>query len=245
VNFSNLRFLALPGALGLGGCCCGTGIYIPPPSAIEASDDGVFQPVGRLSKSLSRLQGPPSDPQSGHAIELGITRGSGSGSQSLSSNRIVFGNQTFTAPQQMRYEFDLTYLDVSYRWRGFFGESRAFGIEALGGVGSANLDFSARSATQRASEEMSSTGVAGGLGALWRLRPGTSAQFRGTAFFSGEDIGVSEAKRLELYLVQALGPHMALRAGYASWDIKSKRNDSLSPIKVEFSGPSLGLDVMF
>ena len=243
MKFSNLRFLALLGALGLGGCF--TGPYVPPPSAIEASDDGVFQPVGRLSKSLSRLQGPPSDPQSGHAIELGFTKGSGSGSQNLSSNRIVFGNQTFTAPQQMRYEFDLTYFDVAYRWRKFFGQARAFGIEALGGLGFANLDFSAMSATQRASEEMSSGGVAAGLGALWRLRPGTSVQFRGSSFFSGEDNGVTEARRLDLYLVQALGRHMALRAGYTSWDIKSKRNDSLSPVKVQFSGPSLGLDVMF
>lgn len=243
MKFPDLRFLALLGALGLGGCF--TGPYVPPPSAIEASDDGVFQPVARFSKNLSRLQGAPSEPQSGQAIEVGITSGSGSGSQNLSSNRIVFGNQTFTAPQQMRYEFDFAYLDVRYRWRRFFGESRAFGIEALGGLGFADLDFSARSATQRASEEMSSAGVSAGLGALWRLRQGTSVQLRGNAFFSGDDDGVTEARRLELYLVQALGRHMALRAGYVSWDIESKRNDSLSPIKVQFSGPSLGLDVMF
>lgn len=242
MELSKLRFLALLGALGLGGCFT----FTPPPSTIQASDDGVFQPVGRLSKSLSGLQGPPSEPQSGQAIELGITRGSGNGSQSLGSNRIVFASQTFTAPQQMRYEFDFTYVDMAYRWRQFFGETRAFGVEALTGLGFASLDFSAGSATRRAKEEMSSTGLAVGLGALWRLRPGTSVQLRGSSFYSGDDNGVTRAKRLELHLVQALGHHAALRAGYASWDIESKRrNGSLSPVKVEFSGPTLGLEVMF
>ena len=130
---------------------------------------------------------------------------------------------------------------MSYRWRRFFDEG-AFGIEALGGVGYADLDFTVRSATQRANEDLSSVGLAVGLGALWRLRPGTSLQGRVTAFGGGD---VSSADRVELFLVQALGRNAAVRAGYASWKIKFDRGDAVSKVEVNFSGPALGLDVMF
>jgi len=242
VEPSSLRFLALLATLGLGGCFTMPPPPPPPPSTIEASDDGVLQPVARLSVNLSRLQGAPSDPQSGHAIELGFANANGGGSQNLSSNRVVWGNKTFTAPQQLKHEFDFTYLDVSYRYRKFFDESRAFGIEALGGLGYADLDFTVRSATQRASEDLSAVGLALGVGAIWRLRPGTSLQGRVAAFGGGDAL---TATRIELYLVQALGRHAALRAGYAAWKVESDRGDGVSKLELEFSGPALGIDVMF
>ena len=235
-----LRFFGLLATFGLGGCFT---LQPPPPTAIQASDNGVFQPVARLSANLSRQQGSPSDPQSGHAIELGFTKAGGEGSQTLGSGQqpVVFGGRSFPPPQQLRYEFDFTYVDVSYRWRKFLGDT--FGIEALGGVGYADLDFTVRSPTQRANEDLSSVGLALGVGALWRLRPGTSIQGRVTAFGSGD--AVTSARRLELFLVQALGRHAAVRAGYSSWKVESDRGDGVSKLEVEFSGPALGLDVMF
>jgi hypothetical protein len=242
MKFPDLRFIGLLATSGLGGC--GGMPPPPPPSTIQASDEGVFQPGARVSVNLSRLRGEPSDPQTGHAIELGLTQGSGSSSQSLGSNRVVWGSQTFTAPQQLRYEFDFTYVDVSYRYRHFFGESRAFGLEALGGLGYADLDFTVRSATQRASENLSSPGLALGVGGIWRLRPTTSLQGRLTATGGGGS-GISNAKRIELYLVQALGRNAALRAGYSSWEVESDRGDGVSKLELKFSGPALGVDVMF
>ncbi len=238
MRYTNFRLFPLLATLELGGC-----FTLPPPTTIQASDDGVFQPVGRLTVNLSRLQGAPSEPQSGHAIELGVTKASGGGSQTLSSGQqpVVFGSRTFSPPQQLKYDFDFTYADVSYRWRRFFRDG-AFGIEALGGVGYADLDFTVRSATQRASEDLSSLGLALGVGALWRLRPGTSLQGRVTAFGGGD---VSSASRIELFLVQALGRNAALRAGYAAWKVESDRGDAVSKVEVNFSGPALGLDVMF
>lgn len=58
--------------------------------------------------------------------------------------------------------------------------------------------------------------------------------------------GVSSAQRYELHLVQSVWRHAALRAGYVYWNVESDREDNgLSPIKVRFSGPSLGLDLAF
>ncbi len=112
MKFSNLRFSGLLATLGLGGCF--PLAPPPPPTSIQASDGGVFQPVGRASVSLSRLQGAPSEPQSGQAIEFGVTKASGSGSQTLSNGQqpVVFGGRSFSPPQRLSYDFDFTYADV-------------------------------------------------------------------------------------------------------------------------------------
>jgi hypothetical protein len=76
------------------------------------------------------------------------------------------------------------------------------------------------------------------------LRPGTSLQSRLAVFGSGDDTGVSGASRLETCIVQALGRNAALRAGYAAWSIISERENAYD-IHVRFSGPALGLDLLF
>jgi hypothetical protein len=212
---------------------------------IEATDRSVFLPMGRISANLTARQGTPSDPQGGHAIEFGVTGGSGEDTQRLTSSAspAVFGGQNFTAPIELRHEFDFRYADVAWRWRKFFG-SGGFGIETLAGIGYADLDLSITSATQRANEKLSSWGAAGGFGIVWRLRPGTSLQSRIAVFGSGEDSGVSAASRLEAYIVQALGRNAAVRAGYAAWSVISERENA-SDIHVRFSGPALGLDLLF
>jgi hypothetical protein len=212
---------------------------------IEATDRSVFLPMGRISANLTGRQGTPSDPQGGHAIEFGVTGGSGDDTQGFTSGQspIVFGGQTFNTPVELRHEFDFRYADVAWRWRKFFGTG-GFGIETLAGVGYADLDLTTASTTQRANEKLSSWGAAGGFGIIWRFRPGTSLQSRIAVFGSGDDTGVSGASRLEAYIVQALGRNAAVRAGYAAWSIVSERENA-SDIHVRFSGPALGLDVLF
>jgi hypothetical protein len=210
---------------------------------IEATDRSVFLPMGRISANLTGRQGTPSDPQGGHAIEFGVSGGSGDDTQRITSSPIVFGGQTFAAPVELRHEFDFRYADVAWRWRKFFG-SGGFGIETLAGIGYADLDLSIASATQRANEKLSSWGAAGGFGIVWRFRPGTSLQSRIAVFGSGEDSGVSGASRLDAYIVQALGRNAAVRAGYAAWSVVSERENA-SDIHLRFSGPALGLDLLF
>lgn len=232
-----LRLLALLLAGLLGGCTSNT--------RIEATDRGVFLPVGRVSANITRTQGAPSEPQGGHAIELGMTGGNGNDTQTLSSGQspVGFGGQTFSPPQQLRHELEFRYVDLAWRWRKFLGTG-AIGIETLAGVGYADLDMTVSSATQRANEGLNSWGATGAFGLIWRLRPGTSLQGRIAVFGSGDEAGVTRATRLEAFIVQALGQNAALRAGYASWNAYSERENA-SDIHVRFSGPALGLDLLF
>ena len=233
---------ATAAAVLLAGCIFGAAT--PPASTIDASDGNVLQPVLRVTVDIPSARGAPSDPHTGHAIEFGYTRGAGSSSQALNSNYVAFGGRQFNAPATLNYDFTLSYVDFTYRWR-MLDESGTLGFEALSGIAFADLDFAVSSATQRANESLSSPGVQVGLGALWRMRPGTSAHLRGTWFLSGDENGVSKASRSDAYLMQALARHITVRAGYAFWTLDSSRGGGLSPISVEFRGPTLGLEVLF
>lgn len=217
------------------------------PTTIEARDSTMFQPVLRASVNFAREPVAPSNPQGGHGLELGYSRGRGSDSQTTraSEQPVVFGGQSFASPQDLRHDFDFRFADVSYRWRRFFGPHEPVGFELLAGLGYAQLDLTVSSATQRAQETLDSTGAIGQFGGIWRLRPGTSVQGRLAWYFSGADDGVANAQRLELFLVQALGRNLALRGGYASWHVETDRGRGESNINMRFSGPALGLDLMF
>lgn len=67
----------------------------------------------------------------------------------------------------------------------------------------------------------------------------------------GAEDRIEKVTRGEIYLVYFLGRHAALRAGLATCDVRARSNsDAYSPanrstILLEFSGPVLGLDLMF
>lgn len=228
-------------ATALAGCL---GPGVPPASTIHASDGNVRQPVLRAAISIPEPRGAPSNPQTGHALELGFTRGSGSSSQTLASNYVGFGGKQFTAPATLDYDFTLTYLDMAYRFRAV-DAGTGLGFEALSGIALAELDFRVASPSQQASESLSSPGLQVGLGALWRPRPGPSLHARAMWFSSYDYDGVSNATRVDVYLAQAVWRHATLRAGYSWWSLESDRGDAVSPISVEFRGPALGLELMF
>ncbi|MGH8704845.1 MAG: hypothetical protein ACREUO_05410 [Burkholderiales bacterium] len=226
----------------LAGCFTYSG---PPASTITASDSGVLVPTIRASVG-GQGPGAPSEARDGHAVEVSWSRASGGDQQALAAGQapVRFGSQTFSGPAQLQHDFDYRFLEVAYRFRHFFGGD--VGIEALAGFAHANLDLTVASGAQRATEAIDSAGFVASFGIIGRLRPGTSVQGRATLFGSGSSSGVSEAQRFELALAQSVWRHAALRAGYVFWRVDSEReNSGTSPVRVKFSGPTLGLDLAF
>ena len=222
---------------------CGTNP--PPAKSIEISDDNVFQPVLRGAFSLSSLRGPASDPQTGHAIEVGGTRAKGGSEQSLRGvDYVSLGSTRINGPATLSSEFELRQLEIAYRFRGIDPGS-GIGIDLLAGPAVYELDVAVRSGGLAASETLTSVGPQLGIGALWRIRRGTSVHLRGSYFYSADDAGVTRATRIDAYLSQALARNIALRGGYAWWNADSDRGGATSPVNVEFSGPVLGLEVLF
>jgi hypothetical protein len=242
-----IRLAALAATLGalLAGCASTNN------TDLKIDDRGVLIPSLRAGIDISPQTQSPSIPHTGHAIELAFSGASGDAAQSLAAGEpsIVFGGRTFAAPTEMRHDFDWRFGEFAYRYRRFFGDLRPFGIEALVGIGYAQLDLTVASPTQRASEKLSNGGVIGGFGLLWKFLPRTSLQSRFTVFVSAEEDDISAATRLDAYLVQAIGKNVAARVGATGWSIESSREESFSSpnsrIRARFSGLGLGLDVMF
>jgi hypothetical protein len=218
---------------------------------IEAIDRGVFVPSLRLGFDISPRGERPAVPHSGHGIEIGITGASAEDSQSLAPGEVVvIGNRAFTAAGgELKHEFDFRFAELAYRYRHFFGGG-SFGIEALGGLGWAELDLTTSSALQSANDKISTGGLVAAFGILWKFTPNTSLQSRITLFGSGETEGVTGAARFDVHVAYALARNIALRGGLVAWGIGSARadedDDSLnSQIRAGFSGLSIGLDVAF
>ena len=222
-------------------------------SDIEAVDRGIVIPSLRFSFDIAGEVGPhgPAAPHRGHGIEVGLTGGSGEDSQSLSAGEFVrFGDRTFTGTT-LQHEFDFRFFEIAYRYRRFFGAGQTFGIEALGGLGFAELDFTTRSPIASASEKISSGGIVGAFGVIWKFHPSAFLQPRLTIFASGEEEGVSAAARFDVQVGWAFARNVAVRGGLTSWAFTSARGDardSTSPdsrVTAAASGVSIGLDVAF
>ena len=241
----NLSYIGVLGVL-VGLTLAGCGTTAIPTTTIDISDRGAFQPSLRVGWNISKVPGAPSDPQSSHGIEIGAMRTSGDDTQDLATGQspVIFGGTTFNPAQTLRHETDLTYYEVTYRFRRFFGDG-SFGIEALAGLAQAILDLTVSSATQRASESLSTTGFQFGVGGIWRLRPGTSLQARYTWFGSSKYYEDTTVSSLEFSAAQALGHNLVVRGGYAYTKVYSERVDFFSDIKVKLSGPTLRLELQF
>lgn len=216
-------------------------------------EDNTFIPSLRIGIDIAPRGEAPSVPHTGHGIEIGLTGTSGEDGQTRTAGAptLVFGGQAFASPTTLNYDFDFRFLEIAYRYRHFFGASRSFGIEALGGLGFAEFDLGVSSATQSAREKLQSGGLLGGFGIVWKFLPQTSLQSRITLFGSGDREGVTGAARFDLFVAQALGRHAAVRVGLTSWGLASERDDDddfgsfNSYIRAGFGGLALGLDVAF
>lgn len=220
---------------------------------IEIRDRAVL-PTLRISKELYTARAwrgaTPTEPHTNLAIELSAAAASGSDSQSLAADEQVrIGKTTFLGPQPLKAEADLAMYDIAARWRQYFPRAR-FGYEVLAGVSETQLDVSVSSPTQRASERISDHDLRVGLGVLLHVLPTTNIEWRTSIWpfqyswtYDGDFRVVA---RNELFLVQALGPHTTIRAGYAVWRAQSNRSEhEHSDVDFRILGPSVGLDVSF
>jgi hypothetical protein len=220
---------------------------------IKVDDRSTFLPSMRLGIDIAPRVESPSVPHSGHGIEIGFTGGSGTDHQTRAAGAptLTFAGQAFAAPSTLNHEFDFRFAEIAYRYRHFFGATGTFGIEALGGLGYAEYDLTITSAAQRANEKLSSGGLVGGFGIIWKFRPTTSLQSRITLFGAGDREGVTGAARWDAFVAQALGRHAAVRVGLTSWGLASTRDEDddfssiNSLIRSGFSGLALGLDIAF
>lgn len=245
---------AIVAALALGGCGC---LYCTerPASNIDFSDNSVVLPSVNLSVDLkgdSRAVG-VGELHSSHAVELGLTGTHGEGHDSLPAGEhpVVFGGTTFTAPQDLRYDFNFSFAHLAYRFRIGAGGG---GGEVLAGAAVPSLGLRVSGATQTAYERMTTPGFVFGLGGFWRIRPSTSLEGRFSLFDSEQTSGVTYALRRDLRLVQTLGRNVSAHVGLSSWNLRSIRDSAdwsgdsggvpTSEIRIRFWGPAIGLDFL-
>ena len=226
--------------LVLGGC------GLLPTTRIDVEDNRVFLPSLRAAVNLTGGKEAPAQPRDGHAVEFGFSKARGSDRQSLPAGQppVIIGSKTFSAPQQLRNNFDFSFVDVAWRWRKFFG-GRSLGLEVLAGLANARLDLAVSSSSQQASQHFSSLGPQAGAGLIWRLNPATSIQARILGFVTPSDRGVNEAVRGELSIARQLNDNFAVRAGYTTWGVTGQGQTAISDFRLDFSGPALVLELNF
>jgi hypothetical protein len=224
--------------LVLGGC----GSLLPT-TRIDAEDNRVFLPALRANINFGDGTQAVSEPHSGSAIEFGIAKAKGGGSQSLTAGQspIILNGTPFSAPDQLQNDFNYNFANISWRWRKFFAE-RALGLEVTVGAGFSSLDLAVSSSTQRASDHFFSRGPQAGIGLIWRLNPSTSIQGRVSEFVSAANRGVNEMTRYELFYAKAFHENLTLRAGYSVWDANGQDQYGMSDFHLRASGPALALD---
>jgi hypothetical protein len=251
---SSLIALRLAAPLALGGCGC---LYCTerPASNIDFSDNSVVIPSINVAVDLKgdSRQGGSAKLRSSHALELGLTGAHGEGHDSLPAGEhpVAFGGTTFTAPQDLRYDFKFSFAQLAYRYRAGLGSG---GAEVLAGVGVPSLGLRVSGTTQTAYERLTTPGLVLGLGGFWRFRPSTSLEGRFSLFDSEQNSGVTYAIRRDLRLVHALGRNVSAHIGLSSWNVRSVRDSAdwsgdtggatSSEIRIRFWGPAIGLDFL-
>lgn len=210
---------------------------------IDAKDDQVFLPAFRIGMNLNDDKQPASELQSGHAFEIGMSRGNGNAAQTLTTGQdpVTFGNTTFTAPASLQHTYDLKFGDISWRMRKFF-DDRALGIEVTAGFGYSMLDLSIASPTLTATDQLISRGPQAGFGLIWRLDQSSSVQARMGAFASTNNQGVNGLTRYELSYTKALLDNISLRLGYAAWDAYGQTPNYGSDFRLRATGPVFALN---
>jgi hypothetical protein len=222
----------------------------PSPTTIVASDGEVFFPSLRIASESAQSERAPSDVGRGGAFEFNYFHGKGGDTQNVnaSDQPIKFGGVNFRGPQHVQHDFTLNWYEVNARGRIFSAEpDRVLGLDFLVGGAFPRLGFRVSTPTQQAAESFGKFGLTTGVGALLRVRPGTSVQGRYTYYRGlGEQDDLQNATRGELYVAQSLTRNVIVRAGYTDWSIHVARGSpNASDINLKMRGPSLGLEAVF
>lgn len=226
-------YLALAAALS---GCAGNDIFV---------SDGAFLPSARVSVGLSKHEGAPTAPQSGHAIEASYHGAKGRTEQEreVGDDPLVFQGIVFAPPVDLDHDYSFRSGEVMYRWRKFFGQSQKWGVEGLGGVSHNIFYLSTTGGGLAASQKFNTTGVALGVGGIWRFIPSTSLQVR-LSFLGLSDREEVSANRLDVHVQHALARNLAVRAGITSWSIDVERSGN-SDIRARLIGPAVAVELAF
>lgn len=187
-----------------------------PNTRLEGKDMGLFQKSVRASFNL-KGQDAASEPRSGQAIEVGYQDTKVSSNQVLNAGQppIYLSGTAFNSPNQLRNNFDLSYVDIIFRYRLF--PNRPIGIEFLGGIASSALDIKTTAPTQSANVHYRANGLQGGVGVIWHPKPKSSVHVRASYFLSMGD--VRDILRGEIYYAYALQKNVSAQIGYAYSDV--------------------------
>lgn len=180
------------------------------------------------------------------AFEGSGTWMSGSDSQELTvqpflTTQARIGNTTFVAPQTLETRFNFSVYDTSLRWRHFI-KSGPIGYELAGGGGFSRMHFEASGNGMQGAETVYSPDLDFRIGALVRLGRTTRIEANSTLFYTNSKL--SNVARNQVSLVQMLGHHVAVEGGYSWWYADSP-STTRSTVRVQASGPSLGIRFVF
>jgi hypothetical protein len=215
--------------------CSGTG-YQP----LEINSVGLI-PAAKIEKkmyghadgkSLS-LEGSGTWMYGGDSQELAV--------QPFLTTTVKVGNTTFAPPQTLETRFNFSVYDTSVRWRHFIA-SGPFGYEVTGGGGFSRLNFGATGSGMEGEETVYSPDLDVRFGVLLRLGRTTRVEANSTLFYTNSNL--SNVARNQATLVQMLGHHIAVDGGYAWWYVDSV-STTRSTVRIQASGPSLGIRVVF
>jgi len=233
-----IKSVLLVAAALLGGAlsgCNGT-VYQP----LEIQSVGLI-PHARIEKSLHGNANGKS-----LAFEAGGTWMSGSDTQELTVQQFMVtkarvGNATFMPPQTLETRFNFSVYDTSVRWRHFIAGG-PFGYELAGGGGFSRLNFGATGNGLQGEETVDSPDVDVRIGVLLRLGRTTRIEANSNLFYTNSNL--SNVSRNQAELVQMLGHHVSVEGGYAWWYVDSP-STTRSTMKIQASGPSLGVRFVF
>jgi hypothetical protein len=198
-------------------------------------------PAAKIEKKMSGH-----DTGKSLAFEGGGTWMSGSDSQELTvqpflTTQAKIGDTTFTAPQTLETRFNFSVYDTSLRWRHFI-RGGPIGYELAGGGGFSRLHVEAAGNGMQGEETIYSPDLDFRFGALVRFGRTTRVEANSSLFYTNSNL--SNVSRNQVSLVQMLGQHIAVDGGYAWWYADSYSTNR-SAVKIQSSGPSLGIRFVF
>ena len=226
----DLWFVAAGLTLTLSGCS--GSVYQP----LEIRSVGLI-PNAKIEKNLRGTANGKS-----LAFEGGGTWMYGTDSQELNVQPFLatsakVGNTTFVPPQTLETRFNFSVYDSSLRWRHFIAGG-PFGYELAGGGGFSRLHFGATGNGMQGEETVYSPDLDVRIGVLLRLGRTTRIEANSTLFYTNSNL--SSVSRNQAGLVQMLGHHVSVEGGYSWWYVESP-STTRSSVKIQASGPSLGV----
>ena len=227
-----------------------------PRTTIDAEDDSVLFPTGRISWQLEARDSEPAEDEPAAArtrtaLELDVGYGSGESTQQLRDGQVVqVGGTALAGPGPILVSADLWNADLAGRMERLWPSG--LGLGGRVGLRYSSLDLTLRSGSDYAGAsdgtDLSSLGFLAGVEGFYepveRLRLFVAGSLSWGLELSGVASGYEEItlSTLDLGAAWTLGRHVRLlggwrRVGYEADSVE----DYLSDLELVLSGPFLGL----